>query len=498
MSIHHQKMEEKILESNDSFNESFREEEEQISQDRSIIRMKEDTDEENLIKTNEEIGNKSRISEVSKDEIQIYEKKEKKKMAQPRTTDRQSVLDYERESGDYETYGIAFDLEHCRITEADSSTMKRLKRALREYLQVKEMVVAREKEKKVQTQTKTRSAAKPDLIYHVQKNIIEREGGYLFDKKTRGFINPEDIGTVQRDQLGQKYDALWEAIGYYDGGITLFKHGRGRKRMDQVKRVRELMEADNRKYWLSQERRFLKTYGGDDMAVVAARRWPTYSGMVRNMDLISERMQRYKDRKRKGERVRFWHGWGRNIRDTGAAVLHGIFGSVEMAAALPLMLAGNAIKLTGKVAKIPLQLMSGIFNKCCKWAGSKARWRMDSFRDTWKKGWVNYNDGRKAYRNILSMGVAYPILIAGELVFLEVLQGRRLFMKNASSFAITKDLLEIYRNNLGIHLNHIKKGLGINGKYYKDRNMLTPEEGGDASNYEEYYDGYTESDLAYE
>ena len=48
------------------------------------------------------------------------------------------------------------------------------------------------------------------------------------------------------------------------------------------------------------------------------------------------------------------------------------------------------------------------------------------------------------------------------------------------------------------HLNHIKKGLGINGKYYKDRNMLTPEEGGDASNYEEYYDGYTESDLAYE
>ena len=48
-------------------------------------------------------------------------------------------------------------------------------------------------------------------------------------------------------------------------------------------------------------------------------------------------------------------------------------GSVERAAAIPLMLAGNALKLTGKIARTPIHLVSGIFNKCCKWAGSETR-----------------------------------------------------------------------------------------------------------------------------
>ncbi len=242
------------------------------------------------------------------------------------------------------THGIAFDLDHCRINAADSGNMKRLKTLLKEYLQLKDeilnhpVVVERQKilNKKHLLDEKTYGK------YIVNTDEVEKNG-IRFDEKTKGVIDQNDeIGIAQRDDLGQIYDRLWWELGAYDGGITLFKHGRGRKRLNQVKRVRELLEADNRRFWLSSERRMLKNDPGGDLEVISRfKYWPTYTGLVKNKDMIANRMQRYKDRKRNGEKFRFWEGWGRNIRDAGAMAVHGIFGSVERAAALPLMMAGK-------------------------------------------------------------------------------------------------------------------------------------------------------------
>ncbi len=140
------------------------------------------------------------------------------------------------------------------------------------------------------------------------------------------------------------------------------------------------------------------------------------------------------------------------------------------------MLAGNAIKLTGKIARTPIHLISGIFNKCCKWAGSDTRWRMDSFKDTWRKGWVNYNDGRNAFRNIIKGTVIFPVFSVCEVLFMHVLCGKYLTDRDPST--VVKNYGSFLKGIGGKHLNHIIKGMGITSKHYKDRSMLTREEGG--------------------
>ena len=267
-----------------------------------------------------------------------------------------------------------------------------------------------------------------------------------------------------------------------------------------MKRIREQLDADNREYWLSAERRVLKNSGEDERAGTE-KFWPTYSRLIQNKDMIANRMQRYRDRKRNGQRVRFWHGWGRNIQDTLAMGYHGILGSVERLAAIPMMLAGNAIKLTGKIAKMPLHFLSGTFNTISKWAGSDARWRMDSVRDTWKKGWVGYNDGRSAFRNLLKLGVILPIASSLERVFLELLQFKRIWYPDGKHFAILRNYMKDLHKISKKHLRHVIKGMGINSKHYKDRSLLTPEDMGmvDTRSYDtdedddESFGGNTES-----
>ena len=151
------------------------------------------------------------------------------------------------------------------------------------------------------------------------------------------------------------------------------------------------------------------------------------------------------------------------------------------------MLAGNAIKLSGKILKTPIHLMNGIFNQCCKWAGSRTRWRMDSFKDTWKKGWVSFNDGREAYRRIIMMGVILPAYIPLEAVFLELFQIGRL-IKDRTHFGGVIKLFQEAGDVGGKHLRHILRGMGITSKHYKDRAMLSAEEGGEAAHEWDYGD----------
>ncbi len=71
------------------------------------------------------------------EEEEKTEKKTEEKLSSNRKKDGQNlrtkrdILDYERRTGDYETYGIAFDLEHCRIHETDSSDMRRIRIVLK-------------------------------------------------------------------------------------------------------------------------------------------------------------------------------------------------------------------------------------------------------------------------------------------------------------------------------------------------------------------------------
>lgn len=470
-----------FIKENESFEESYRESNLQIDE-MNQSRISEES--ENVIIKKDSLKDQNKILEVENDKIFVLGSKEKgkEKEQEKLLTDRQQILEYERQHGDYEKYGVAFDLQHCRITEADSKDMKKIKTLLKRYLQLKGEIEAFMGRVRNQGERK-KGKAGMDAI-----ELIYKDRGDIGDHKLRVYFDNSDIGTANREELGPIYDALMFALNTYDGGITLFKRGRARKRLNQVRRVRELLEADNRKYWLSQERRMIKNDGGDERAKDQyGKQWPSYSGFIRNKDFISNRMQRYKDRKRRGERVRFWEGWGRNIGDFSAMMFHGIAGSVERAAALPLMLAGNAIKLSGKILKTPIHLMNGIFNQCCKWAGSRTRWRMDSFKDTWKKGWVSFNDGREAYRRIIMMGVILPAYIPLEAVFLELFQIGRL-IKDRTHFGGVIKLLQEAGQVGGKHLRHIIRGMGITSKHYKDRAMLSAEEGGEAAHEWDYGD----------
>ncbi len=129
--------------------------------------------------------------------------------------------------------------------------MKRLKSLLKEYLQLRQGILnsnlVKEREKIRQRRPDKVLPGKELLIVNTDDVALD---GIRLDDATRGGIDQNDvIGMAYRDELGAVYDRLWWELGAYDGGITLFKHGRGRKRLNQVKRVRELVEADNRLCW---------------------------------------------------------------------------------------------------------------------------------------------------------------------------------------------------------------------------------------------------------
>ena len=399
-----------------------------------------------------------------------------------REEEKEEILRYERENNDYSTYGVAFDLEHTKVTEADSNTMRGLKLALRGYLEFRNELLGKK-------EVSEEAGSNVQLIY----NEATSESGLSY---TKDKLNP-----VQREALGERYEKVMAMINEYTSGITIFKRGRARKRLDQVKLIREKLQEDNRRYYLSDYRRsFRNSY--DEYVDSTSHSWPSYQGVLRNADLIEDRKQKIRDRERAGETVSFKEklsAMAKNCRDRLAMGYHAIFGTVERIAAVPMMLAGNALKFAGKVGRSLLHVLSAGVNQCFKWAHSERRWRMPtSFADIWKKGWVGYNDGRFALRRIVSAGILTAVAPL-EWVFGEGMQLKRVFNKNAPHFAVTRMWGKNLWQLIGGSLKDMVHGIGIGNKDWKalmeqDMKMADPKGGYDDDDEEGFSDTASEAE----
>ncbi len=115
------------------------------------------------------------------------------------------IRKYEK-TGNYADYGIAYDLKKTRAYPTDSPRMLTVRQALKEYLEVKQKVDASEK-----------------AVYGVD----------------------DTLGA----ELRSKYKNLETAINNYTSGrFVLFKWGRGKARLKQVKKLRDRMKEDYKSY----------------------------------------------------------------------------------------------------------------------------------------------------------------------------------------------------------------------------------------------------------
>lgn len=81
---------------------------------------------------------------------------------------KEGILEWERTNTDYNKYGIAFDIEHCRIYASDSPKMQNLKSKLKAYLEKKEALPRIQKkieEEKIKERNKESNQA-IELIYN--------------------------------------------------------------------------------------------------------------------------------------------------------------------------------------------------------------------------------------------------------------------------------------------------------------------------------------------
>ena len=85
-------------------------------------------------------------------------------------------------------------------------------------------------------------------------------------------------------------------------------------------------------------------------------------------------------------------------------------------------------------------------------------------------------------------GVFYPAFLPLEAVFLELFQLRRLVGSEKGHFLVFKKFAREAGQVGGKHLRHIIRGMGITSKHYKDRAMLSAEEGGEAAHEWDYGD----------
>ncbi|MCR5502815.1 MAG: hypothetical protein K6F53_07385 [Lachnospiraceae bacterium] len=378
--------------------------------------------------------------------------------------DKKAILKYEKESGDYTSYGIGFDLDSVNINPSDSSLMKDLKQELKEYLTIRKSIFY---DKKLQEKSAE------IMVRETEDNTLIADG----DRTKRFEINPEE-----RKKFGESYERVCESIRIYlakRGG--LFSSKRGDERAKQVERIRELVNNDNRRFWLSTERRELLN-STDMNSFTENSVFPTWSNVVLNSDLISNRNQAYRDERRKqkeqgtlpglGRRHKEW--WSLAFSNAVPRLKMGLwnapFGLVDRILGFGTMIAANSLKLAGKIAKAPLKLLSMGVNQIFKCAKSEKRWQVDY---SLTKGWTGLDEGRQVFREYARGLISLPVgmwdaVVHGFPYLFNKMRGKEtgpVFRKSAQlSSAVRGD---IYRtmNRLGFF------------KQYEEQAMAEIEEG---------------------
>jgi hypothetical protein len=374
---------------------------------------------EELTRTEKEEREKNKeIAEVNlEDSKEKYAdiKDDKERAKKIRNYEEREIKRYEKRRGDYDSFGITFDLENLDINAADSKYMKNVKGALLNYLTIRKQVFKRH-----------------GFAEMTAMDILAKDNQFDKNRNKKNFESG-DIETDERRAMGEAYEYLHFVITKYTREReTLFMTKRRRKRLSQIYRIKDQLRMDNIRFRLSDTKRaFLKSvdskydfkkirgFGDLRKAIV-----PTWEHFAYLSDTIFLRNMAHKDLRDMQKRDDALPGMGERIATSlGNSALHGLMrmgmayeaagGTVDRTLGVATMLAANTLELAGKAVKLPLKILSGIFNLGSKYiAGSKVRWRMDY---SLKTGWKSIEDGRRIFRRYLKGACVLPVFVIESL-----------------------------------------------------------------------------------
>ena len=321
---------------------------------------------------------------------------------------KKDVWDYEKKNKNYDAFGISFDLAHAQPTAADGKEMKKLKAALAEYLKVRKVIFKK---------YKLGEMSAGDLLSGDQSENIDL------------------LEYVERNKLGDALDQVWARLTkYLDDHNRRLAFGRGRARYRQVLRIRDQLRIDDARFFISKERRKNRVSLDSSYRVVDNTQrdfvdqfvnclMPTYQRALLWTDRIDLTRAAYRDERRAQraegelpgylERTGQWLMTAFKIKGYQlAAGYNNIGGLVDRTIGTATMLVANTLELAGKVVKLPLKILSCMFNGAMNVFGFKKRWEMDySLRDNWK----SVDDGRKIFRRYLKGACVLPTAVLESL-----------------------------------------------------------------------------------
>lgn len=366
-----------------------------------------------------EIDRKRKIAEKREPELsKVRSELEKNKKSEKKRRD--IIRAYENKSKDYDSFGLGTDLRDTRINEADSSYMREVKAYLKDYLAIRDRMFKKYNYREYNT-------AKDFDDYFENNGVLDKKIAY---KKGKG--NPGLAGDMTKDELEALRDAyqnLYSAVKSYEVNHNATLTGaRGKARARQVRLLGEKLQIDKMRFGLSFIRRNIessldKKYENFDndskWETLRKQLMPTWSKARYFSDSIDMMAIHYNIYRRKQKEegtlqpgyVRFlkWNiGAVKNWWLRGVILYNVAGGLIDRTLGLATAVAANTVNLASKAVKMPLKLMSGMFNGLSKMVGSKKRWRVNVGLT---EGWQGIEKGRRTFRRYLKGACALPAAV---------------------------------------------------------------------------------------
>ncbi|MCR5012419.1 MAG: hypothetical protein K6A72_08760, partial [Lachnospiraceae bacterium] len=295
------------------------------------------------------------------------------------------------------------------------------------------------------------------------KNIL---GQYLeIRKKVLDGKGENDLSNDERFELGTVYERLVRSVDEYvavHGEQAV--HGKAAKNLKRMARIKELIHMDNRFFMLSENRR--KKMESLDARNEGDSGFPTFLKALHAADSISIRNQIYKDSLKKQTSIQsagWWKTAMKNNWDRTKIIYNVTGGLIDRAIGVGTMIASNTVILGGKVAKLPLKLLSMAFNALFKKYKSKKRWTVDY---SITKGWAGLSESRQIFRDCAKGLVALPVGVYDSFVHGFPYLFRKMTGKSKKSDKVYRASGKLFKG-IGKRITNIMSGLGFN-KHYID------------------------------
>ena len=336
---------------------------------------------------------------------------------------------FEKAYKDYQTFGLGSDLRNTDIVAGDRRYMRGVKNALANYLNIRDALF----EKYGYAEMKAEDIGAMNM--HTSGGVRARRKAFKKNINTVEYIvsdqdsaeNDWRMRNLTEDEtktLADAYEIVNEAAkDYLEHHGSIFKFGRGRSRVKQVRRLRDRLQLDNIRFGLSRERRNIKAsldkkYSKEDQSL-RRELHPTWHKCILFNDVIDTREIGHREKRRRQRAEgkvpawykRVWSWTKRGFKNSGCRLMmayNAIGGLIDRGLGLATAVVANTISLTGKTVKLPLKAISCIFNGISSLKGSKKRW--DVSIDP-RKDWKSIDDGRKIFRRYLKGACLLPMAV---------------------------------------------------------------------------------------